>query len=194
MKQTKFTPLPLALMVLGLSFNLQASSSFNIMDYGAVKSWEVKSTEAIARAIDAASAAGGGTVVIPAGPFLTGPIHLKSHITLYVEGGAHVKFSTDFDDYLPMVPSRFEGVEVVNFSPLIYAHKATNIAIKGRSPFDRDIGGFMSVNKRRKIHHFHPFKPRWNHGQVIIKIRAEFHMGASFNIQSDMTFQMDGSC
>lgn len=136
MKQTKFTPLPLALMVLGLSFNLQASSSLNIMDYGAVKSWEVKSTEAIARAIDAASAAGGGTVVIPAGPFLTGPIHLKSHITLYVEGGAHVKFSTDFDDYLPMVPSRFEGVEVVNFSPLIYAHKATNIAIKGRGTLD----------------------------------------------------------
>ena len=107
------------------------STHFNIMDYGAVKSWDVKSTGAIRKAIEAASEAGGGMVYIPAGHFLTGPIHLKSNITLYVEGGAHVKFSTDFDDYLPMVPSRFEGVEVVSFSPLIYAKDANNISIRG---------------------------------------------------------------
>lgn len=134
--KSPFFCLLLSLSLISLP-RLQAEASFfNIMDYGAVRSWETKSTQAIARAIDAASSAGGGTVVIPAGPFLTGPIHLKSHITLYLEGGAHVKFSTDFDDYLPMVPSRFEGVEVMNFSPLIYAHKATNIAIKGRGILD----------------------------------------------------------
>jgi polygalacturonase len=47
-----------------------------------------------------------------------------------------VKFSTDFDDYLPMVASRWEGIEVTNFSPLIYARDATDIAIRGRGTLD----------------------------------------------------------
>ncbi|MBI1176210.1 glycoside hydrolase family 28 protein [bacterium] len=114
----------------------ETRNHFNILDYGAVASWDTKSTDAIRKAIDAASAVGGGTVHIPAGHFLTGPIHLKSNITLFLEAGAHVKFSTNFDDYLPMVPSRFEGVEVMNFSPLIYAKDATNISIRGRGTLD----------------------------------------------------------
>ena len=109
---------------------------YSISDYGAVADGKTKCTDAIRDAIAAASKAGGGTIYIPAGNYLTGPIHLKSNITLHLEAGAYVKFSTDFDDYLPMVPSRFEGVEVINFSPLIYAKDAHNIAITGRGTLD----------------------------------------------------------
>ena len=64
------------------------------------------------------------------GTYLTGPITLKSNITIYLEAGATLKFSDDFDDYLPMVESRWEGVDVTNFHPLIYAYEAENIAIR----------------------------------------------------------------
>ena len=50
-----------------------------------------------------------------------------------------LEFSTDFDDYLPMVQSRWEGAECINFSPQIYAYRAENIAIVGRGP-DRRAG------------------------------------------------------
>ena len=137
------------------------STHFNILDYGAVKSWETKSTDAIRKAIAAASEAGGGTVYIPAGKFLTGPIHLKSNITLYVEGGAHVKFSTDFDDYLPMVPSRFEGVEVVSFSPLIYAEDANNISIRGRGILDGQGQAWLAFLEEVKRQKSDSEKSRW---------------------------------
>jgi polygalacturonase len=110
--------------------------AYDVRAFGAVPDGTTKCTEAVRRAIDAAAAQGGGTVYFPAGTFLTGPIRLRSHITLYLEAGAVVKFSTDFDDYLPMVPSRWEGLEVTNFSPLIYAYEAEDIAIRGRGTLD----------------------------------------------------------
>ena len=111
-------------------------SHFDVRDYGAIADGKSKSTDAIRRAIDAAALAGGGTIFFPPGQYLTGPIRLKSNITLFVEAGAVLKFSTDFDDYLPMVRTRWEGTEVMGFSPLIYADKAENIAIQGRGVLD----------------------------------------------------------
>lgn len=109
---------------------------FNVREFGAAGSGQAKDTEAIRKTIDAAVSAGGGTVYFPAGQYLTGPIHLKSNITLNLDAGAVIKFSTDFDDYLPMVKSRWEGTECTNFSPCIYAYKAENIAIVGRGLID----------------------------------------------------------
>jgi len=79
---------------------------FDVRSFGAVANGKTKCTAAISKAIAAATQRGGGTIYFPAGAFLTGPIQLQSHITLFLEAGAVVKFSTDFDDYLPMVPSR----------------------------------------------------------------------------------------
>src|SRR5438552_1126715 len=110
--------------------------AYDVRGFGAVGDGKTKCSKAILDAITAASRKGGGTIYFPAGTFLTGPIRLQSHITLYLEAGAVVKFSTDFDDYLPMVPSRWEGIEVTNFSPLIYAHNAQDIAIRGRGTLD----------------------------------------------------------
>jgi polygalacturonase len=110
---------------------LQAQSFYDVTKYGAKKDSSAKATLAIKKAIDAASKAGGGTVYFPAGKYLTGPIHLKSNITIFIDAGAELHFSDDFNDYLPMVESRYEGVDVISFSPLFYAYKAENIAIKG---------------------------------------------------------------
>src|SRR5579862_5938978 len=109
---------------------------FNVTSFGASADGQTNCTQSIRNAIAAASAKGGGTVYFPAGTYLTGPIRLQSHITLYLDAGATVKFSTNFDDYLPMVPSRWEGIRVDNFSPLIYAYKAEDIAIVGRGTLD----------------------------------------------------------
>ena len=109
-----------------------AQQFYDVTKYGAKKDSSAKATTSIAKAIAAASKAGGGTVYFPAGKYLTGPIHLKSNITIYIDAGAELHFSDNFDDYLPMVESRYEGVDLKNFSPLFYAYKAENIAIRGR--------------------------------------------------------------
>jgi hypothetical protein len=108
----------------------------DVRDYGAVANDQGKDTDAIRKAIEAATAAGGGTIYFPAGQFLSGPIRLKSNITLHLDAGAVLQFSQDFNDYLPMVKSRWEGTEVTNFSPCIYAYQAENIAIEGRGLID----------------------------------------------------------
>jgi polygalacturonase len=113
-----------------------AQNYYNVLKYGAKKDTTRLSTDAIRKAIEDASKAGGGTVYFPAGNYLTGPIHLKSNITIEIEAGAVIYFSDNFDDYLPMVQSRWEGIDVVNFSPLFYAFKAENITIRGRGTID----------------------------------------------------------
>jgi len=112
--------------------------TFNIRDFGArtMESGGGKATAAIHRAIAQAHAAGGGRVVIPAGRWLTGPIHLMSNINLHLEEGATVQFSEDLADFLPVVIQRHEGVEAMNYSPLIYAFELKNVAVTGRGVFD----------------------------------------------------------
>jgi unsaturated rhamnogalacturonyl hydrolase len=109
---------------------------FSIVSFGAAADGKTDSSAAIAKAIEAASQAGGGRVVVPAGEYLTGPIHLKSRIELHLDGGATLKFKTDPAAYLPAVYSRFEGMECWNYSPLIYAYEQENIAITGEGVLD----------------------------------------------------------
>lgn len=110
--------------------------SYNILDHGASNNGEKKITHIIDKTIDLVSKAGGGTIFFPAGEYLTGPIVLKSNITIHLDAGAVLKFSDDFDDYLPMVQSRWEGIDVINFSPLFYAFEAENITITGQGTID----------------------------------------------------------
>jgi unsaturated rhamnogalacturonyl hydrolase len=108
---------------------------FPILEYGAVGDGRTDCTTAIAKAIAACAAAGGGRVVVPAGTFLTGAIHLKSNVNLVLAEGATLKFSPDPAKY-PVVFTRWEGVECMNYSPLIYAFEQENIAITGRGTLD----------------------------------------------------------
>ncbi len=111
-----------------------AGRDFPITDYGAVK--EGDATEAISNAITACNAAGGGRVVIPSGLWMTGPVHLKSNVNLHLADGATLRFSPDPAKYLPVVLTRFEGIECMNYSPLIYAFDQENVAITGNGTLD----------------------------------------------------------
>ena len=106
---------------------------YRIIDYGALPGGESDCLPAITAAINRCSREGGGRVVIPAGRwFSKGPVVLKSYVNLYLEAGAELLFSSDEADYLPVVLTRWEGTEVYNYSPLIYAWQATNIAVSGK--------------------------------------------------------------
>ena len=107
------------------------ATSFDIRDFGAIADGKTKNTTAIAQAIESATKAGGGSVVVPAGRWLTGPIHLQGNINLYLARGAELLFSTAFSDYLPPVFTRWEGTELYGYSPLIYAKDCVNVAITG---------------------------------------------------------------
>src|ERR1700754_576381 len=123
---------------------------FLITSYGAAGDGKADSTEAIRKAVEACSRAGGGRVVVPAGTFLTGAIHLKSNVNLVVSKGATIKFSQNPEDYLPVVFSRWEGVELMNYSPFIYALDQKNIAITGEGTLDgqSDAGHWWPWNGR----------------------------------------------
>lgn len=108
---------------------------FDITAYGAKPDGTTIATRAIASAIQACAAAGGGRVVVPAGRFLTGAIHLKSNVELHLMEDATILFSTDPGHY-PNVFTRWEGVELINHSPLIYAYRQQNIAITGKGIID----------------------------------------------------------
>lgn len=108
---------------------------FDILQYRADASGRADSSDAIRKAIEACSAAGGGTVVVPRGTYLTAAIHLKSRTNLHLEEGALLRFVTDPNRY-PLVYSRWEGTECMNYSPLIYAFEQTGIAITGTGTLD----------------------------------------------------------
>ncbi len=109
---------------------------FSIARYGAVGDGAADCSPAIREAISACAAAGGGRVVVPPGTFLTGAIHLKSGVNLHVSRGATLRFSRDPGHYLPVVFTRWEGVELMNYSPLIYAFEQENIAVTGPGTLD----------------------------------------------------------
>ncbi|HTG65040.1 MAG TPA: glycosyl hydrolase family 28-related protein, partial [Flavobacterium sp.] len=104
------------------------NKEYLITNFGAKGDGVTKNTEAFKKAIEACNAAGGGRVVVPVGNFLTGPIYLKSNVNLVVNEGATITFSQDTKDY-PIVLTRWEGMDCMNYSPQIYAHNEKNIAI-----------------------------------------------------------------
>ena len=115
---------------------------FDITSFGARAGGDFDNTEAIRKAVEACSRAGGGRVVVPAGVFMTGAIHLKSNVNLHVSEGATLRFLTDPAKY-PLVYTRWEGTELMNYSPFIYAFEQQNIAVTGRGTLD---GGASDEN------------------------------------------------
>jgi polygalacturonase len=112
------------------------SRDFDIASYGAKGDGPTDCTSAIREAIAACHNAGGGRVVVPAGRFLTGPVHLRSNVNLHVSAGATLAFRTDPAAYLPPVLTRWEGMEMMGYSPLLYANGVENIAITGTGTLD----------------------------------------------------------
>jgi polygalacturonase len=112
------------------------SKNFSIVKYGAKGDGVTDCTKAFKDAIEACNLAGGGRVIVPKGIFMSGAIHLKSNVNLYVSEKATIKFYADPAKYLPVVYTRFESVECYNYSPLIYAYGQENIAVTGKGTLD----------------------------------------------------------
>lgn len=115
----------------------------SIADFGALGDGQKKNTEAIQRTIDTCADGGGGTVFLPAGRFLTGAIRLRSDITLYLDAGATILFSQDFDDY-PTVRTRSGAGEHYAYCPLLYGCDLSNIAVTGRGVIDGQGGSWWT--------------------------------------------------
>lgn len=109
---------------------------FDITRFGAVANGLTDCTQAFRQAIARCNEAGGGRVVVPAGEFMTGAVHLMSNVNLHVASGATIKFSQNPKDYLPVVFTRWEGMELMNYSPFIYAFEQENIAVTGAGTLD----------------------------------------------------------
>ena len=91
--------------------------------------------KSINEAIRKCNGAGGGKVVVPKGVWHTGAIRLLSNVNLVIEKDATLFF--DFDPKLyPLVRTRYEGTECMNYSPLIYAYQEKNIAVTGEGTID----------------------------------------------------------
>lgn len=128
--------------------------SFSIADFGAVEGGATKNTAAFAAAFAACSAAGGGKVIVPPGKWLTGPIHFKSNINLFLSEDAEVIFSDVFEDYLPVVRVRAGSIEIYNYSPLIYARDCENIAITGPGKLNGNAEKWWDWTKKETREYF----------------------------------------
>jgi polygalacturonase len=136
-----------ALLVLLAAPAWSAGGVFNILDYGARNDGSALATEAIRAAIQAAKAAGGGTVFIPAGNYVSGPIELVSNLTLHVDAGATVRFPAA---RLPFTEGRQQSIEALTPVPLIGGRHLENVAITGRGVLTSDNAEWMKLMPRQK--------------------------------------------
>ncbi|PTN05296.1 glycoside hydrolase family 28 protein [Mangrovibacterium marinum] len=131
------------LLVLFLLMNFvyvsRGESKYIVTDFGAVPGGKVLNTKAIQKAIDLASANGGGVVIVPPGTFLTGCIQLKDHVELHLEKDAVLLGSTSPYDYfkverelLPQSPKTDDNSEL----GLVLAVNAKNISLTGQGTID----------------------------------------------------------
>ncbi len=125
-----------SIFILLLSVSLVKAETIDITKFGGKPDSKTSNTTVIKKAIDKLSAQGGGTLYFPAGTYLTGPIVLKSNITIDIESGATLLFSDDFSEYTPFVEMRYEGVVMKSFCPFFYAYEQENITIKGQGKID----------------------------------------------------------
>jgi polygalacturonase len=106
---------------------------FPITRFGAVGDGTTDCTAAFKAAIAACHRAGGGHVIVPSGQFFTGAIHLLSHVDLHLQNtDSVILFSQDPNAYLPVVFTRWQGIELMNYSPPVYSYGQRNIAITGQ--------------------------------------------------------------
>lgn len=110
----------------------EISTFFNVVDYGAKGDGKTLCTNSIQKAVDACAEAGGGTVHIPTGKYLSGAIFLKSNVTLNIGEGATLFASTNFEDFPPFKPDWRVLSDDTRRSSLITGIDLENIAVTGR--------------------------------------------------------------
>lgn len=149
---------------------------YNIKDYGASGDGLTKDTAALQKAIDTCTEAGGGTVYLPPGIYLSGTIRLKDNVTLWLEAGSSILASDDLkNDYNPAC--------------LIYAREVKNIAIRGRGTINGNNPAFLL-----KQDEFKKAIPEWTHpfGLWPWRIRCSAHFLCCENILIEGVSFIDG--
>ena len=134
----------LAFLLLGFR-SVCPGQVFNIMDFGARNDGSARSTDAIQSAINAAKAAGGGTVYIPSGKYISGPFELVSNMVLHLEAGATLQFPAE---RLPFTKGRHQGIECLTPVPLIGAHNLENVSITGSGIITTNNAEWMKIMGR----------------------------------------------
>ena len=144
---------------------LTQSPFFNVMDFGALNDGRTLNTKAIQSAIDACADSGGGTVYFPAGRYVSGTLHLKSHVGLHLESGAVLEGSKNLNDYPITITKIRSYTDNYTNKSLIYAEDLTNISITGKGTIDGN-GAFFKVermdndDKLRSKDNWHYYKSR----------------------------------
>ncbi|HEV2447369.1 MAG TPA: glycoside hydrolase family 28 protein [Candidatus Sulfopaludibacter sp.] len=136
-----------ALLLLGILAPLHAASVFNVIDFGAHRDASAPSTNAFRAAIQAAKAAGGGTVYVPPGNYVSGPIELVSNLVLQIDAGATIRFPAA---RLPYTWGRQQSVEAMTPLPLIGGSNLENVTIAGRGVLASDNADWMKLMPRQK--------------------------------------------
>lgn len=122
--------------------------TISILKYGAKSDGLTRNTGAINATIDACAKAGGGTVLVPDGFWLTGPIVLKSGVNLHLAAGALLQFSRNLDDY-PLIQTNWEGQDAIRCQSPLSATDAENIAITGTGIVDGAGEVWRQVKKEK---------------------------------------------
>lgn len=168
---------------------------FNVLDYGARKDGSAPATEAIRSAIQAAKAAGGGTVVIPAGKYVSGPIELVSNLTLHIDAGAVVRFPAA---RLPFTEGRQQSVEALTPVPLIGGRNLENVAITGRGVLASDNAEWMKLMPRQRASGSDPGSangPNWQRLLELLQIGTpasrEAYLAAAPELRPSFVRTMD---
>jgi polygalacturonase len=174
-----------------------AGAFFNILDYGARNDASAPATEAIRSAIQAAKAAGGGTVFIPAGSYVSGPIELVSNLTLHIDAGATVRFPAA---RLPFTEGRQQSIEALTPVPLIGGRHLENVAITGRGVLASDNAEWMKLMPRQKAAGGDPGSangPNWQHLLELLEIQTpaprEAYLAAAPELRPSFVRTMDSN-
>jgi polygalacturonase len=121
----------------------------NVKEFGAIPDGKTLNTKAFADAISACAKAGGGTVIVPPGTWLTGPIGLECNVNLRLERGALIQFSRSIEDF-PLIAGLAGNSKKYEITPLIYGYRLKNVAITGEGIFDGAGEVWRPVKKEKQ--------------------------------------------
>jgi hypothetical protein len=154
--------------------------AFNVRDYGAIGDGKTKDTQAVQKAIDACSAAGGGMVVLPAGRYLSGTIYLKSNVEFHLSAGATLLGSPDRADYNAdnnFPENVFFPQDLVSAAHLVIAYRQENVSITGSGTIDGNSSAFFGPLPKGAVATYrykstnYPI-PSWRPGQMVFFCRC----------------------
>ncbi|MDC7238880.1 MAG: glycoside hydrolase family 28 protein [Spirochaetales bacterium] len=127
----------------------------NQIDITALKGEDQSYTEAFKKAFEICRKQGGGTVHVPPGKYISGPIEMCSNSTLHLDAGAEILFTTNRDGF-PLVAGRWEGKVMDCYMPLIYGKGLENVSVCGRGVLNGQGAGWWKPFKAGELDHPRP--------------------------------------